>query len=280
MDPVEIEALELDFLLDVVRMRYGYDFRSYARASLKRRVRIAMERTGVGRISELATLLLHDAEAFGPFLQKVTVSVTEMFRDPAFFRNVREHVVPVLRSYPFLKVWCAGCATGEEPYSLAIVLAEEGLLARTQIYATDIDADALEVASNGIYPVERIRRFTENYNRAGGKRSLSDYYHARYEAAKLADPLRNAITFSHYNLAGDWVFAEMNLILCRNVMIYFDQTLQEHVTKLFHDSLCHRGFLCLGAKEHLGPDMQHRFEIVDQRSRIFRRAVQSVSAAS
>lgn len=247
----ELERIEIELLLEAIFRRHGYDFRHYAKASLRRRISQSMGRADVTRIADLIPLALHDSVFFDSFLKDMSVTVTDMFRDPSFFEAVRTRVVPVLKTYPFIKIWHAGCATGEEVYSLAILLKEEGLYERSKIYATDYNNHSLAVAKEGIYPLKRVQQYSENYIRAGGCGSLSDYYHAKYDAAKISDSLKNNITFANHNLASDGVFGEMQLIVCRNVLIYFDQHLQSRVLSLLHDSLSPRGFLCLGTKESI-----------------------------
>lgn len=249
--PPSPEELELELLLDAIFRRYHYDFRSYAGASLKRRVETALGQLGCDSISALQARVLHEPEAFSRLLRYLTVQVSDLFRDPTYFRAIREKVVPYLRTYPSLKVWVAGCATGEEAYSLAILLHEEGLLERTLIYATDINPDGLRAAGEGVYALDRFARFSENYLAAGGKRSLSDYYVAGYDSALLDKGLRRSILFSDHSLATDSVFAEMELVSCRNVLIYFEQSLQDRALGVLRDSLCRRGFLGLGSKETL-----------------------------
>jgi chemotaxis protein methyltransferase CheR len=271
MPPEEIESIEIDILLEGIFRRWGYDFRNYAHASLKRRLEHRLALSKLNHVSELLPKILHDEKFFDLLLGDLSITVTEMFRDPHVYASLRRDVFPVLRTYPFLKIWHAGCATGEEVYSMAVLLKEEGLLGRTQIYATDYNNNSLEIARRGVYPLESIRTFTANYNAAGGKASFSDYYHAKYGSAKIDKSLKENITFAHHNLVADGVFGEMNLIVCRNVMIYFDKTLQNRVLSLFRDSLCHRGYLCLGTKETVDfSSVSDRFETIAGRDRIFR----------
>jgi chemotaxis protein methyltransferase CheR len=241
--------IELRLFLDAIYLRYDYDFRSYAHASLKRRVLAAMARFGCGTLTQLQERVLHDAAAFPPLLDFLTVQVSEMFRDPSYFLAIREQAVPILRTYPSLKMWVAGCSTGEEAYSLAILLREEGLLERTLIYATDINGSALQKAQAGVYDIDQLPTFTQNHRKSGAKSSLSDYYTAAYGGALLDGSLREHIVFSDHSLATDAVFAEVQLVSCRNVLIYFDRPLQDRALGLFHEALAHRGFLGLGAKE-------------------------------
>jgi chemotaxis protein methyltransferase CheR len=247
-----MEELEVRLLLEAIFDRYHYDFRSYAMASLKRRLAQACDSLGTSTLSGLQERVLHEPESFSTLLQYLTVQVSDMFRDPEFFLALRKQVLPVLATWPSIKVWCAGCSTGEEAYSLAILLAEEGLLDRSIIYATDINAQSLRSAATGVYSLERLRGFTENHRRAGANVSLSNYYHsASGDAAIMDAALRRKITFSDHSLATDNVFSELHLITCRNVLIYFDHALQERALGLFADSLVRGGFLGLGSKESL-----------------------------
>lgn len=243
--------IELRLLLDAIFYKFHYDFRGYATASLKRRLTTALGRFGCTTLSQLQDRVLHDPLVFPDLLGYLTVQVSEMFRDPAYFRSLREKVVPLLRTYPSLKVWVAGCSNGEEVYSLAILLREEGLLERTLIYATDINAHALQRAEAGVYEIDRIAAFTENHRKSGARSSLSDYYTAAYGHAVFDKTLRKHIVFSDHSLATDSVFAEVQLVSCRNVLIYFDRELQDRAVGLFAEALCRRGFLGLGSKESL-----------------------------
>jgi chemotaxis protein methyltransferase CheR len=242
---------ELAHLLDGLYHRYHYDFRGYAPASLKRRMVAALTHFGEESVADLERRLESEPRAFTELLRFLTVQVSDLFRDPSYFRAIRETIVPYLQTYPSLKVWVAGCATGEEAYSLAILLDEEGLLDRTLIYATDINAEALRTAEEGVYALDRFAGFSANYLAAGGKRSLSDYYTARYSSALLDRRLRKAILFSDHSLATDSAFAEVQLVSCRNVLIYFDGTLQDRALGVLAESLCRRGFLGLGSKESM-----------------------------
>ena len=245
----DVDAIEMRLLLDAIFSRYHYDFRSYASASLKRRLSQALSRMGCATISALQEKILHDPRAFPHLLEFLTVQVSDLFRDPEVYLALRRDVLPVLATYPSLKIWVAGCSTGEEAYSFAIMLAEEGLLDRTLIYATDINDESLNRARSGIYPLERVKQFTLNHRESGGRGSLSDYYHAAHDNAVMAPYLRERITFADHSLATDSAFSEVQLISCRNVLIYFDRELQDRAMGLFKESLCHRGFLCLGTKE-------------------------------
>jgi chemotaxis protein methyltransferase CheR len=243
--------IELGLLLDAIFQTYHYDFRGYAPASLKRRVRSALTHFSCENVSRLQERVLREPRLFSDLLRFLTVQVSDLFRDPSYYRSLREKVVPYLRTYPSLKVWVAGCATGEEAYSLAILLAEEGLLERTLIYATDINPESLRAAEAGIYDVERFKRFSENYLAAGGRASLSNYYTARYSSAVFDRALKKAILFSDHSLATDTAFAEVELASCRNVLIYFERLLQDRALGVLRDSLCRKGFLGLGLKETL-----------------------------
>lgn len=242
---------ELKLLLEAIYFKYQHDFRHYAFASLRRRVTLAMERFGCRSVSQLQDRVLHEPEIFAQMLQYLTVQVSEMFRDPGYFRALRQEVVPVLKTYPSIKLWVAGCSTGEEVWSLAIMLAEEGLLEHALIYATDINAESLRVAEAGVYPLDRIAQFSANYLAAGGTGSLSDYYHAAYDGAAFDRALRQKVLFADHSLATDAVFSEVHLVSCRNVLIYFDRPLQDRAISLFREALVRRGYLGLGARESL-----------------------------
>jgi chemotaxis protein methyltransferase CheR len=268
----DIQEIELDLLLEAIFQRYGYDFRHYARASVKRRVQRIMEKSGCARISEVIPRLLYDEAFSQTAIQEFSVSVTEMFRDPEFYRALRQIVVPYLKTYPYIRVWHAGCAMGEEVYSMAILLQEEGLYERSTIFATDFNEAVLDKAREGIYALRNIRQYTLNYMSAGGTRSFGDYYHAKYESAIMNPTLKSRITFASHNLATDGVFGELQVIFCRNVLIYFDRELQNRVLGLFAESLAPGGFLCLGSKETLQySDMADRFKVIDEQAKIFQK---------
>ncbi|MEK8033028.1 CheR family methyltransferase [Ideonella sp. DXS29W] len=243
--------IELRLFVEAVYLRYHYDFRAYAPSSLKRRLRAALTQFGCRTLSQLQDRLLHDETAFAPLLDYLTVQVSDMFRDPPYFKALREQVVPMLRTYPSLKVWVAGCSTGEEAWSMAILLREEGLLERTLIYATDINARALQVAEAGVYAADRVAGFTDNHRLSGARASLSEHYTAAYGNAVFDKRLKKHIVFSDHSLATDSVFAEMQLVSCRNVLIYFNRALQDRAIGLFREALCHQGFLGIGLKESL-----------------------------
>jgi chemotaxis protein methyltransferase CheR len=269
--PSDID-IEIRMMVEAVYLKYNYDFRDYTGASQKRRVLAALRAMGCATVSALQERVLHDAAAFAALLQYLTIPVTEMFRDPEYYAALRTQVVPFLHTYPSLKVWVAGCSTGEEVWSLAILLHEEGLLGRCMLYATDINPQSLDVARRGVFPIERMQLFTENYQKAGGKRSFSDYYTAAYGGALFDRALIENVTFADHSLATDSVFSETHFISCRNVMIYFNRRLQDRVLGLFHESLCHRGFLGLGSKESI--EFSHyaeRFEVLARREKIYRK---------
>jgi chemotaxis protein methyltransferase CheR len=246
-----VEDIEIALLLEAIYQRYHYDFRHYARASIKRRVLQARTQLGFASVSAMQDRLLHDPATLPRLLNYLTVQVSEMFRDPSYFRALREKVIPHLKTYPSLKVWVAGCSNGEELYSLSILFREEGLDQRTLFYATDINPQALKAAEAGAYPLSEIRKFTENHQKAGARTSLSDYYTADYGRAVFDKSLRSQVVFSDHSLVTDAVFAEMHLISCRNVLIYFDRPLQDRALGLFRGSLARKGFLGLGSKESL-----------------------------
>ncbi|ABE50853.1 CheR family methyltransferase [Methylobacillus flagellatus] len=264
--------IELRLLAEAIYLRYNYDFRDYTGSSQKRRVVQAVRAFGCKSVSELQARILHDADLFMQLLQFLTIPVSEMFRDPGYYACLREEVLPILRTYPSLKVWVAGCSTGEEVYSLAILLREEGLLERTIIYATDINPVSLDKARRGVFPLARMQLYTKNYHDSGGKQAFSDYYTAAYNGALFDRSLCENVTFADHSLATDSVFSETHLISCRNVLIYFNRKLQDRALGLFHDSLCHRGFLGLGSKESIDfSEYNKHFEAVQKRERIFRK---------
>lgn len=257
-------------LLESIKFIYGYDFTEYAEASVRRRIDLFMDSRKIKGVDVLKNMVLEDQRLFEEFIQNISVTVTEMFRDPAFYSSLREHVVKRLATYPFIKVWIAGCATGEEVYSLAIVLKEANLLRRSIIYATDINQKSLMTAKEGIYPIENMKLYTTNYQQSGGTASFSEYYKAKYNSVMFDKTLKENIVFASHNLVVDKAFNEFQLIMCRNVMIYFNQQLQKKVINLFNESLCTFGFLCLGNKESLlFSDVREKFDEIDQRQKIF-----------
>lgn len=270
--PQDPEVIEINLLFEGIYQRYGYDFRDYGKAHAKRRIMHRLALSGIGSVSELQHRMLYDEAFFHVLLQDLSINTTEMFRDPEFFQAVREQIIPVLKTYPFIKIWHAGCSTGEEVYSMAILLKEEGLLNRTQIYATDFNPSVLQKAREAIYSVAQMKEYTRNYMKSGGKYSFSDYYNARYDSAILKKTLKENVVFADHNLVTDSVFGEMNLIMCRNTLIYFNKNLQDKVVGLFRDSLVAGGFLCLGSKENItfSPHKEN-FESVVAKWKIFRK---------
>ena len=269
---LEISEAEIRQLLETIYQRYHYDFRQYAAASLKRRLQQALTHFDCPGLVQLQERLLSDQSAFPRLLEYLTVQVSDLFRDPEFFLALRRQVMPLLATYPSLKLWIAGCSTGEEAYSFAILLAEEGLLDRTRIYATDINDGSLRKAQTGVYSLDRMRQFTMNHRTAGGHGSLSDYYHASHDSAVMSPTLKQHITFADHSLATDSIFSEVQLVSCRNVLIYFDRTLQDRALGLFDDALCRRGFLCLGTKESVRfSAFAQRFEELSPEQKIYRR---------
>ena len=268
----DVEGLEIELLLEGIYRRYGFDFREYAPASLRRRLHRRMIGERVESVSALQDLILHDPAVMERLLLDLSVNVTAMFRDPSFFLAFRAKVVPLLRTYPFSRLWVAGCSTGEEVYSLAILLAEEGLAERTRIYATDINEAVLEQARLGVFPLDKMQEYTQNYIRAGGTRAFSEYYVARYDAARFARSLSDSVVFAQHNLASDAAFNEFHVVCCRNVMIYFDKPLQEHVHRLFHDSLAVFGVLALGQKETIRfSPHEDAYEELDAAEKLYRK---------
>jgi chemotaxis protein methyltransferase CheR len=251
MQSDEIEKIELELFLEAIYQRYGYDFRHYARASARRRAGHILSKSEHQHLSDLIPLLLRNEEFAHKAIHDFSITVTEMFRDPDFYRGVRQMVTPYLQTYPFIKIWIAGCATGEEVYSLAILLKEEGLYDRATIFATDFNDTALKKAAEGIFPLKDVQQYTGNYQKSGGTRSFSDYYHAEYNSAIMDASLKTNITFANHNLVTDSVFSEVQVVFCRNVLIYFDRTLQNWALNTLANSLSRGGFLCLGTKETL-----------------------------
>ena len=272
MDPDEVEKIELELFLEAICQRYGYDFRHYARASARRRARHILASSGRQHLSELIPLLLHDEVFAQKAIYNFSITVTEMFRDPDFYRAMRQTVTPYLQTYPFIKIWVAGCATGEEVYSLAILLKEEGLYDRATIFATDFNETALKKAAEGIYPLKEVQQYTSNYQKSGGSRSFSDYYHAEYNSAIMDASLKANITFAHHNLVTDSVFSEVQVVFCRNVLIYFDRSLQNWALNTLANSLGRGGFLCLGTKETLEfSSVYDQFRPVNLEERIYQK---------
>jgi len=264
--------LDIQDLLEAVYQKYGYDFREYSQAHLKRRIMNRMALSGISDISLLRLKILNEESFASTLLQDLSINVTEMFRDPGFYKSLRENVIPVLKTYPFLKIWHAGCSTGEEAYSMAIILQEEGLFDRATIYATDFNQNVLNSAKTGIFTNRMIKEYTANYQLSGGKESFSNYYNSDENNVIMDQSLKKNIVWANHNLVTDSVFAEVNLILCRNVLIYFDRKLQNSVQSLFHKSLMSGGILCLGTKESLRfTDFNDEYTVVDEKQRIFKK---------
>jgi chemotaxis protein methyltransferase CheR len=269
---LELERLEIELLLEAVYRRYGFDFRQYAQASLKRRLHRRMLAEGLDTISQLQSRLLHDPSCMEQLLVDLSINVTSMFRDPSFYVAFRKKIVPALHTYPFTRIWCAGCSSGEEVYSLAILLQEEGLYERTRLYATDINEHALATARAGVFPLDRMKQYTQNYIRAGGKQDFSEYYVAAYDNAQFSRALTENVVFAQHNLAMDRGFNEFNVIVCRNVLIYFDRALQDDVHGLFYESLGMFGILALGHKESIRfTAYADRYEEMDADERVYRK---------
>ena len=267
------EQIEIELLLEAVYRKYSYDFRNYAKASLRRRVRRRLLKSGSDSISQMIHRVLYERAFFEELLLELTINVTEMFRNPNFFSCLRQTVMTELKNRPLVKIWHAGCATGEEVYSMAIMLREEMQPQKVRIYATDANEAVLAQAKKGIFPLKRMQDYTRNYIGAGGKAAFSDYYTARFDHAIMDVRLKDNIVFADHNLASDGVFGEMDLILCRNVMIYFNRDLQERVFNLFHESLRPGGFLCLGAKETIRLSKYSRFfETLSRADKIYRKS--------
>ena len=257
--------------MQALQRRHGYDFSEYAPASLKRRVQLLTEQLECKTISGLIERVMHEQPLLPRLLEGLTVPASDMFRDPTLFRALRETVLPMLASYPQINIWQAGCAHGQEVYSLAILLEEAGLYERSQIFATDLSERALQQAQEGIYPAREAQQWSRNYQASGGNRSLTDYYSARYNLIKLDQRLRRHVTFARHNLVADGVFCEAHLILCRNVLIYFSNPLQSRVLSLFSGSLVRGGFLCLGLRESLDyASSAYDFAAFDELQRIYR----------
>lgn len=268
----ELEHLEIELLLTAILRHYAMDFRSYASGTLKRRIRHHMARTECRTVTGLLDRVLHDRSAMDHLLTDLSVNVTSMFRDPPFFVAFREQLVPRLFTYPFVRIWHAGCATGEEVYSMCILLHEAGLLPRTRVYATDLSANALDVARRGIFPLSRMQEYTKHYLAAGGARAFSEYYTSAYDGALFDPRLVSNVLFTQHDLAVDASFAEFNVIVCRNTLIYFGRELKERVLSLFVNSLMPLGALCLGYRETLRcTRAEEHFTAVNEQESIYRR---------
>jgi len=248
---IDNENIEVNLLIEAIRLKYGYDFSGYSRASLKRRINKRLSESGSLSISGMINSILYEKEFFDQLLLDLSINVTEMFRDPLFFKEIRNKVVPMLTKLPSVKIWHAGCSTGEEVYSMAIILKEAGIYDKCQIFATDFNQVVLEKAKQGVLPIVNLKQYTKNYQKSGGTGSFADWYTAKYELVKLKTTLRKNIMFADHNLATDGVFSEVDLVMCRNVLIYFDRPLQNRVFRLFTDSLAQDGFLAIGSKESI-----------------------------
>lgn len=263
---------EISFLLEAIFQKYGYDFRQYSEAHIRRRLINRMAMARLENVSQLQSKVLKDEKFASELLQDLSITVTEMFRDPSFYKSLRENVIPILKTYPFLKIWHAGCASGEEAYSMAIIMQEEGLYERTTIYATDFNQQVLNEAKEGIFSNSMMKEYTSNYQLSGGKESFTRYYTSNYDNVIMNHSLKKNIVWANHNLVTDTVFAEVHLILCRNVLIYFNKDLQNKVQKLFYDSLINGGILCLGSKESLRfTDLHNDYTELDKRNRIFKK---------
>jgi chemotaxis protein methyltransferase CheR len=275
-EKIENINIEIKLLIEAIYMKYGYDFRDYSPAHVRRRILHRFEQSGLPNISALQHKLLYDDNFVQQILQDLSINVTQMFRDPSFYKALRTDIIPLLKTYPFIKAWHAGCSTGEEVYSMAILLKEENLLQRTQLYATDFNRKVVNIAREGIYPVAQIKEYTQNYQQSGGINSFSDYYSAGYNSVILDPSLRKNIVFADHNLVTDSVFAEVNIIICRNVLIYFNRELQNRVLKLFYESLVPGGILCLGSRESIKfTAFADHFDEVNRSEKIYVKKYQS-----
>jgi chemotaxis protein methyltransferase CheR len=266
------QDIEIKLLLEAIYLKYGYDFRDYAKASIKRRILHRLSLAQLETVSSMQNRVINDPVFFGTLLQDLSINVTEMFRDPTFYKFVRKEPLGLLKKQPFVKIWHAGCATGEEVYSMSILLQEEGLVENVQIYATDISPEAVEAAQKGIYPIDKMSGYISNYRKTGGTASFADYYTARYDFAIIRNSLKKNVLFSVHNLVTDSTFGEMDMIVCRNVLIYFSRALQNRVFGLFLDSLRPGGLLCLGTKESIRfSEYSDQFEDLDKKQKVYRK---------
>jgi chemotaxis protein methyltransferase CheR len=273
-DNDQLEEIEIDLLLEGLFRRYGYDFRSYSCASIRRRIWNFIKNEQISTVSALQERLLHDPTAMDRFVLSLTVNVTAMFRDPLFFKAVRTKIVPLLKTYPFIRIWDAGCSSGEEAYSLAVILQEEGIYDRCRIYATDMNESVLKRAKAGIFSLSKMKEYTDNYLQAGGTQSFSQYYTAKYDHAILQSSLKRNIVFAQHNLVTDRSFNEFHFILIRNVLIYFNDQLRNKVLDLLHSSLVNFGVLALGRKESLKfTDFEHAYEELEVKEKLYKRVV-------
>ena len=268
----DTSELEISLLLEAIYQKYGYDFRQYSKAHIHRRIMNRLRLSRLEDISQIQSKVLKDETFANELLQDFSITVTEMFRDQEFYKSLREQVIPILKTYPFIKIWHAGCATGEEAYSMAVIMQEAGLYDRTTIYATDFNQHALNRAKEGIFSNKMMKEYAINYQLSGGKKSFSDYYTSKYDNVIMNQSLKKNIVWANHNLVTDSVFAEVNLILCRNVLIYFDHNLQNKVQKIFYESLINGGILCLGSKEGLRfSDFNDKYIELDKKQRIFKK---------
>ncbi len=264
--------IEIRLLLEAIYEKFGYDFRSYSKAHVKRRILYRLSASELKSVSEMQYKVLYEDGFIDILLKDLSINVTEMFRDPLFYKAIRDEIIPIIKTYPFFKIWHAGCSSGEEVYSMAIILKEEGIYDRAQIYATDFNQQVLKKAKEGIYHIDKIKEYTRNYQKAGGVNSFSDYYMAKYDSVILEKSLKKNIVFADHNLVSDSVFGEMNMIVCRNVLIYFNSDLQNNVVKLFEESLMPGGFLCLGSKENLKlSESFSDFKVIDDKEKIYKK---------
>jgi chemotaxis protein methyltransferase CheR len=268
----EVERIELHLLLEGMYRLYGFDFKNYSLPFLNRRIQHRMRAEKLGSISALQEKVLHEPKVMQQLLNDFSVNVTEMFRDPAFYAAFRQRVVPILREYPHIRIWHAGCSTGEEVYSMAILLHEEGLYHKARLYATDMNEDALKRAESGAFPLQRMQQYTKNYLQAGGAKAFSEYYSAIHDTVEFHPFLRENLVFAQHNLVTDRSFNEFQVIVCRNVLIYFDKLLQNRVHHLFCESLGHGGILALGSREGLAfTSHADRYEEVDGAQKLYRK---------
>jgi chemotaxis protein methyltransferase CheR len=268
----KLEDIEIQLLLEGVYRYWGHDFRNYALSSLKRRIHHFIKKEGYTSVSDLQARVLHDRECLERFLLSLTVNVTSMFRDPSFYLALRKEVIPLLRTYPFIRIWHAGCSTGEEVYSMAILLEEEKLYQRCRIYATDFNERVLQKAKSGIFPLKLMQDYTQLYLKAGGNKSFSEYYTSGEDSAIIRPSLLENIIFAQHNLATDSSFNEFHIIICRNVLIYFNQTLQKRVHELFYHSLCPFGVLGLGRQESIHfIDYEQEYQEIVKGEKLYRR---------
>ncbi|AWB65035.1 chemotaxis protein CheR [Saccharobesus litoralis] len=272
MAKLDHQAYELDLLLSAIHYRYGYDFRDYAKASLTRRVELCLQKLDLTYVSELIPKILHDTHCFNVFLKEMSVTVTDFFRNPEVFNEIRTSVFPKLQTFSRISIWHVGCATGQEVYSMAMLLDEAGLLEKSRLYATDFNSGSLAYAKKGIYSQQELQDAAEGYHKAGGQKQLSYYFHSNFGSAKICDNLKSHVTFAHHNLMQDQAFAEMQLILCRNVLIYFAEPLKNRVLNILSQSLNRHGYLVLGDKESLMfSEVHDKFQEHDAKLKIYRK---------